>query len=56
MTDELLKSVDTLLRHDVPLVIIGGHAVITHGHVRATQDIDVIYQRTPVANSNSAKR
>jgi hypothetical protein len=28
-------------------VIIGGLAVISHGHVRATLDVDVCYSRTP---------
>lgn len=37
--------IDVLLKHDVPIVIIGGHAVTYHGYVRATQDIDVIFLR-----------
>jgi predicted nucleotidyltransferase len=28
-------------------VVIGGLAVITHGHVRATLDLDICYARTP---------
>ncbi|MFO0673983.1 MAG: DUF6036 family nucleotidyltransferase [Polyangiaceae bacterium] len=31
----------------VEFVIIGGLAVIAHGHVRATLDVDVCYARTP---------
>jgi len=31
----------------VEFVIIGGLAVLTHGHVRATLDLDVCYARTP---------
>ncbi len=31
----------------VPSLIIGGHAVSFHGYPRATQDVDIIYQRTP---------
>jgi predicted nucleotidyltransferase len=31
----------------VEFVIIGGLAVLTHGHVRATVDLDVCYARTP---------
>ncbi len=38
---------DVLSRHDVPFVIIGGHAVTYHGFVRATEDTDVVFERTP---------
>lgn len=31
----------------VEFVIIGGLAVLTHGHVRATVDLDICYARTP---------
>jgi hypothetical protein len=31
----------------VEFVVIGGLAVLTHGHVRATVDLDVCYARTP---------
>jgi hypothetical protein len=31
----------------VEFVIVGGIAVITHGYVRATLDLDVCYARTP---------
>lgn len=31
----------------VDFVIIGGLAVISHGHVRATLDVDICYGRTP---------
>jgi len=41
------QIIDAMLRQNVPLVIIGGHAVIHHGYVRATEDIDIIFQRTP---------
>lgn len=34
-----------LRRHQVPFVVIGGHAVAVHGHVRATEDLDIIYCR-----------
>jgi len=37
---------DVLSNHDVPLVIIGGHAVTYHGYVRATEDTDVVFRRT----------
>ena len=40
------RLTDILRKHDVPFVIIGGHAVTYHGYVRATEDIDIIFQRT----------
>jgi predicted nucleotidyltransferase len=36
-----------LVDAEVELVVIGGLAVLTHGHVRATVDLDVCYARTP---------
>jgi hypothetical protein len=36
-----------LRRHGVPFVIIGAHAVNFHGYTRATEDIDVVWLRTP---------
>ncbi len=36
-----------LANAQVEFVIIGGLAVLTHGHVRATVDLDVCYARTP---------
>ena len=47
MSGVMLRAVDVLREHGVPMVIIGGHAVIVHGHVRATQDIDVVFMRSP---------
>jgi predicted nucleotidyltransferase len=41
---ELLKR---LSAESVEFVVIGGLAVIAHGHVRATLDLDVCYARTP---------
>jgi hypothetical protein len=32
----------TLERHGVDFTVIGGFAVIAHGHVRATKDVDVL--------------
>ena len=40
------QLIDTLRSHDVPLVIIGGHAVTFHGYVRATEDTDIVFQRS----------
>ncbi len=36
-----------LLRHRVPFVVIGALAVNAHGHIRATEDSDVVFRRTP---------
>jgi hypothetical protein len=41
------RLLDVLNSHNVPFVIIGGHAVTYHGFVRATEDTDVVFLRTP---------
>lgn len=41
---ELLKRLSVA---SVEMVVVGGLAVISHGHVRATLDLDVCYARTP---------
>lgn len=46
MTANPFQLIDRLLAHRVPLVIIGGHAVIRYGYVRATEDTDIIFRRT----------
>ena len=38
---------ETLSRHGVPFVVIGGHAVSFHGYVRGTEDTDVLWVRSP---------
>jgi len=43
-----------LAEHDVPYVVIGGWAVITHGYVRYTRDIDVLIPDTPTARKHAA--
>jgi predicted nucleotidyltransferase len=40
--------------HRVPHVVIGGWAVITHGYVRYTKDVDVLIPDTPVARQCAA--
>ncbi|HEX4124040.1 MAG TPA: hypothetical protein VHY37_04875 [Tepidisphaeraceae bacterium] len=42
--DQQILSV--LLRHGVRFVIVGGHAVIFHGFLRATEDVDVVWLRS----------
>ena len=40
------QLIDILSKHNVPFVIIGGHAVTFHGYVRATEDTDIVYLRS----------
>jgi hypothetical protein len=40
---------EVLARHGVPFLIIGGHAVSFHGYVRATEDTDLLWVRSPEA-------
>ena len=47
-----LRVLDVLLRHGVPFVVIGGHAVNFHGSLRATEDTDVIWIRSLQAEAN----
>ena len=55
MNHEPLKIVHVFAAYDVPHVIIGGHAVIIHGHVRATEDLDVVFLRTPESERSLAE-
>jgi len=43
-----------LREHEVPHVLIGGWAVITHGYVRFTRDIDVLIPDTDDARERAA--
>ena len=43
------RLIDALTKHEVPFVIIGGHAVTYHGYVRATEDTDVVFVRNDEA-------
>lgn len=55
MKGDLLMAYDVLIDHDVPAVIIGGHAVNFHGHLRATEDVDVVFVRSVHSESALAK-
>jgi hypothetical protein len=44
---QVFELVGVLARHDVDYVLIGGVALQAHGHVRTTQDLDVIAAWTP---------
>jgi hypothetical protein len=46
MPDDL-ELFDLLRRHGVDFVIVGGHAVNVHGYRRATEDIDIVWIRSP---------
>ncbi len=39
---ELANIIETLNANDVPYALCGGFAVIVHGYVRATQDVDIL--------------
>jgi hypothetical protein len=46
MADDL-QILAVLKRHNVPFVVIGGHAVVFHGYSRNTEDADVVWLRSP---------
>ena len=37
----------TLNRHQVAFIVVGGAAAIAHGSARLTQDLDIVYERSP---------
>lgn len=47
---EALAIIDDVLK-DVPLAIIGGHAVTIHGQPRLTSDIDILINPSNVSNA-----
>lgn len=44
---DFLRLVDSLNRHQVEYVLIGGAALNVHGLVRATEDVDIFVKPTP---------
>jgi hypothetical protein len=36
-----------LAQHEVEFIVAGGAAAIAHGSARLTQDLDIVYQRSP---------
>ncbi|NIL97290.1 MAG: hypothetical protein GTO53_06790 [Planctomycetales bacterium] len=44
--------IDVLCHHDVPFVVMGGHAVTFHGYLRATEDTEIIFRRSPAGESS----
>ncbi|MEW6195128.1 MAG: nucleotidyltransferase [Bacteroidota bacterium] len=55
MLDKVLKVIDSFNKHDVQYVIIGGYAVILHGFLRATDDIDILLEMSLANISNFQK-
>ena len=51
MTPEF-RVFEVLRRHDVPFVVVGGHAVTFHCFIRATEDTDVLWIRSPAAEES----
>ena len=45
------RLIDVLVKHEVPFVIVGGHAVAFHGYVRATEDTDIVFLRSDGAEA-----
>ncbi|MFQ5874582.1 MAG: nucleotidyltransferase [Dehalococcoidia bacterium] len=41
------KLLRLLTEHDVAFIIIGGVAAVIHGSSRLTQDLDIVYHRSP---------
>ena len=37
----------TLGQHGVDFIVVGGAAAIAHGSARLTQDLDIVYSRSP---------
>jgi hypothetical protein len=46
MTD-IETLLGTLIRNNVAFIVVGGVAATVHGSARLTQDLDVVYERTP---------
>ena len=38
---------NTLSRREVAFIVVGGAAAIAHGSARLTQDLDIVYERSP---------
>ena len=45
--DDFDRIIASLNKHHVDFMLIGGIAVIYHGHVRDTKDLDIFIRRTP---------
>lgn len=47
MESRFLKLIDTLARHDVRYIVVGGIAAVLHRVVVATDDFDLVHDRSP---------
>ena len=45
MTD-FERLLDTLGKHEIKFILVGGAAAIAHGSARLTQDLDIVYERS----------
>jgi len=44
---DVIGMLRVLLRHGVEFIVVGGVAATIHGSARVTQDLDVVYGRSP---------
>ncbi len=44
--DNFLDLIKLFDKHEVKYVLVGGLAVLIHGHFRTTKDMDIFYERT----------
>lgn len=42
-----LRIADLFIAAGIPFAVIGGYAVIAHGFIRSTEDLDILFHRTP---------
>lgn len=47
MTTDFRKLLQTLVTGNVGFIIVGGVAATAHGSARLTEDLDIVYRRTP---------
>ena len=52
MTVNFKKIIQTLKTYNLQFLIIGGHAVIQHGYIRTTEDIDIVFMRNSESEKN----
>lgn len=52
MLEQAFKVIEALNKYDVDYTIIGGYAVVLHGYLRATEDIDILVKMTKKNISN----
>jgi hypothetical protein len=45
--EDFREFIDTLNKSDVDYILVGGYAVILHGYVRTTGDMDIWVERVP---------